>query len=228
MSQGIYKITNIINGNCYIGQSVNIENRWKEHIRTITNKKRHNYNFHIYKSFRKYGTNNFNFEILELVPNKEDLTVKEQYYYDMYQPEYSLMEPKDCVSNLRKVKVHKIDLKTLEILETYDSITEASIKNNISHAHISSTCKGKRAKCAGFYWCYVEKYNKDFIPKKSDVKFKGKKVLQFDLKNNFIKKYDSIHQACSENNFYWNGINKTCNGQYKQSNGYIWRYADEK
>lgn len=28
---GIYKITNNINNNCYIGQSIHIEERWKEH-----------------------------------------------------------------------------------------------------------------------------------------------------------------------------------------------------
>lgn len=26
---GIYKITNQVNGKCYIGQSINIEKRWK-------------------------------------------------------------------------------------------------------------------------------------------------------------------------------------------------------
>ena len=29
---GIYKITNKINGKCYIGQSVDIKRRWREHI----------------------------------------------------------------------------------------------------------------------------------------------------------------------------------------------------
>ena len=34
---GIYSITNKINGKRYIGQSININNRWKEHIRNIDN-----------------------------------------------------------------------------------------------------------------------------------------------------------------------------------------------
>lgn len=31
MSIGIYKITNLLNGKIYIGQSIHIEKRWKEH-----------------------------------------------------------------------------------------------------------------------------------------------------------------------------------------------------
>ena len=228
MSQGIYKITNLIDNKCYVGQSVNIEYRWKEHIRTSKNKKRHNYNFHLYKSFRKYGTENFKFEILELVPNKNDLTKKEQFYYDMYKPEYSLMQPQDTLSNNRKNKVYKIDMDTLEILYTYESATEAGIKNNINHSHISSTCSGVRTSAGGFYWCLVEKYNENFVPKKINKRIKGVKVLQFDLDNNFIKKYDSVNQASIENNCTWIGIDKTCKGIYKQTKGYIWRFADEK
>ena len=37
---GIYKIENKVNGKIYIGQSVNIENRWKQHMREL-NKSSH-------------------------------------------------------------------------------------------------------------------------------------------------------------------------------------------
>jgi len=35
---GIYQITNLINSHCYIGQSVQIERRWKNHKITAFNK----------------------------------------------------------------------------------------------------------------------------------------------------------------------------------------------
>jgi group I intron endonuclease len=56
---GIYKITNKINGKVYIGQSINIERRWKEHI----SDKRKNSLIHL--AIEKYGEKNFNFEIIE-------------------------------------------------------------------------------------------------------------------------------------------------------------------
>ena len=87
MSKGIYKITNTINNKCYIGKSSNIEERWKYH------KKRYNdikeYNKPLYRAFRKYGINNFLFEIIELINNdyKKLSDEREKYwikYYNSY------------------------------------------------------------------------------------------------------------------------------------------------
>lgn len=54
---GIYKIENLINHKVYIGQSVNIYKRWREH-------KCCEHNPHLRRSFEKYGIENFSFEIL--------------------------------------------------------------------------------------------------------------------------------------------------------------------
>ena len=63
MTKGIYKITNKINQKVYIGKSNNIENKWKYHQTRYLQKKE--YNKPLYRAFRKYGINNFSFEILE-------------------------------------------------------------------------------------------------------------------------------------------------------------------
>lgn len=63
MTKGIYKITNKINQKVYIGKSNNIENRWKYHQTRYLQKKE--YNKPLYRAFRKYGINNFSFEVLE-------------------------------------------------------------------------------------------------------------------------------------------------------------------
>jgi group I intron endonuclease len=60
----IYKITNLINGKCYIGQTNNPKNRWKTHkYEGIRNRKQGN--FPIYNAMRKYGIDNFSFEIID-------------------------------------------------------------------------------------------------------------------------------------------------------------------
>ena len=77
---GIYKITNLINGKVYIGQSINIYKRWKEH------KNKNNWNKKkqiIYSAFKKYGLDNFNFEIIEIC-NKKMLNEKERFYIKLY------------------------------------------------------------------------------------------------------------------------------------------------
>ena len=57
---GIYLITNKVNGKKYVGQSIDIEERWKRHI--IASKKSE---LVIYRAMRKYGIDNFDFSILE-------------------------------------------------------------------------------------------------------------------------------------------------------------------
>jgi group I intron endonuclease len=62
---GIYKITNIINNHCYIGQSRNIQKRWKNHISASHNCNEKSYEYPLYRAIRKYGVENFSFDILE-------------------------------------------------------------------------------------------------------------------------------------------------------------------
>ena len=54
---GIYKITNKLNGKVYIGQSIDIDTRWRQHINAKDN-------VLIHKSIQKYGAENFSFELL--------------------------------------------------------------------------------------------------------------------------------------------------------------------
>lgn len=56
---GIYKITNVCNGDCYIGKSVDILVRWKSHINISKNKKSKAYNYYLYRAFRFYSIENF-------------------------------------------------------------------------------------------------------------------------------------------------------------------------
>lgn len=78
---GIYKITNLETDQAYIGQSVDIKERFKTHIKTAlscgpsTNK--------LYQEMKKYGPENFSFEILEEV-SRDKLNEREVYWIDFY------------------------------------------------------------------------------------------------------------------------------------------------
>ena len=78
---GVYKITNKLNDKCYIGISVDIESRWKDH-KKLYNWKREP-NKVLYQAFVKYGLENFTFEILEECQIVE-LGEKEKYYIEKY------------------------------------------------------------------------------------------------------------------------------------------------
>lgn len=85
---GIYKITNKQNNKVYIGQSIHIERRWQEHLNNVSSLR----NSAIYQAMRKYGVENFNFEIIEICKELE-LDEKEKYwiqYYDSYNNGYNM------------------------------------------------------------------------------------------------------------------------------------------
>lgn len=79
---GIYKITDLITEQCYIGQSVDIAQRWKDHIKcglgidaSSSNK--------LYNSMQKDKIWNFTFELLEACP-KQSLNEKQALWINMY------------------------------------------------------------------------------------------------------------------------------------------------
>ena len=81
---GIYKITNLVNEKSYIGQSVNIQKRFNSHKSAAFNPNNKNYDFPLYRAIRKYGIENFKFEILEEC-DKSELNIKEKWYISQYQ-----------------------------------------------------------------------------------------------------------------------------------------------
>lgn len=83
---GIYKITNLINGKIYIGQSIDIKRRWKEEKRN----RKHDMTAIRSRAFQKYGVDSFHFDILEECP-RDKLNEREKYWIAFYRssdPEY--------------------------------------------------------------------------------------------------------------------------------------------
>lgn len=79
---GIYKITNIENQMCYVGQAVNLADRFKQHIKrgigaeTPTRNK-------LYPAMLEYGVENFTFEIVEKC-ERSKLNEREDYWQEYF------------------------------------------------------------------------------------------------------------------------------------------------
>lgn len=92
---GIYKFENKVNGKIYIGQSVDLERRYKSHKNNYKNPNCSSYENIFYKALRKYGFENFSYEILEEFENisKEELNELEIKYikeYNSYENGYNM------------------------------------------------------------------------------------------------------------------------------------------
>ena len=99
---GIYKITNTITGDFYIGSSKDVKRRWRQHKWPSVWKQRSNNQ--MYQDMQKYGTDKFIFEILEEV-EESLLKEKEQQFIELLKPTYNQMNAKGL--NIERYKKSK-------------------------------------------------------------------------------------------------------------------------
>lgn len=79
---GIYKITNKINGMCYVGQTKNFSDRFKQHIKRGLGAEAATQN-KLYPAMKEFGVENFTFEIVENCDSSE-LNEREQFWQEYF------------------------------------------------------------------------------------------------------------------------------------------------
>lgn len=79
---GIYKITDVRNQMCYIGQTTNFKNRWRTHAKRAVKAEEGTSN-RLYQEMWENGLENYTFQVVELC-DKEKLTEREKFYIDFF------------------------------------------------------------------------------------------------------------------------------------------------
>ena len=79
---GIYKITNMENQMCYVGQAANVADRWRQHIKRGLGAEAPTRN-KLYPAMQALGVENFTFELLEEC-SRENLDAREDYWQDFF------------------------------------------------------------------------------------------------------------------------------------------------
>lgn len=197
---GIYKITNLINNKIYIGQSIDIEKRYKNHIYFSKNPSSREYNTPIHAALRYYGENNFKIEILEKC-KKEELDEREIYYINKFSSNnreigYNLTNGGDGRKGNAK-SILQYDLQG-NLLKEWDSILEASENLKISQANIRSCCCGQKS-AGGYQWKYKNDNNKIIGEYKKNTYLQGlelgrkkKEITAISTKDHNKIKFNSI------------------------------------
>lgn len=101
---GIYtiRLTEGVRGDCYVGQSIDIDKRWGSHTEALC-RGTHD-NRILQAAWCKYGADKFSFEILreiEICPGtKYKLACSERYFMQILQPRYNIAPPMDEVAGV--------------------------------------------------------------------------------------------------------------------------------
>ena len=159
---GIYVIINRITSRFYIGESMDISKRWKQHTRELKNNSHPNRDLN--NDFNKYGLDAFDFKILQVhigktsVETKTELIILESVYINKYKDKYSLyniydtlqgylMDDPNCKINFGEYPIkgsiiHKLLCSTIEWIDDIpciiDEITvkDLLVRKSITENHI--------------------------------------------------------------------------------------------
>lgn len=117
----IYKVENLINHKCYIGQARDVRKRWNRHRTAPFNENDVAYDYPLYRAIRKYGLENFSFEILEEC-DTQNLNEREKFYinkYDTYFHGYNQTLGGETSAVVEKEKILGIinDLETSDLYQ---------------------------------------------------------------------------------------------------------------
>jgi len=102
----IYKIINKANGKHYIGQTNDLEKRWKGHLQCAENES----GYLLHSAIRKYGPENFEFEMIEACKDEDanDLEKKWILHYESFVKGYNLTSGGDAEFKRSEVTIQKM------------------------------------------------------------------------------------------------------------------------
>jgi len=213
----IYKITNLLNGKVYIGQTImTIQKRYQKHCNS--------HNTVISKAITKYGVENFTVEEIDRASTREELDEKERYWIRCYNSQvpngYNLESGGTKYKEISETTREKlVESHKGEKAPWYGKHLTEETKRKLSESH--------KGKCK--YW-EGKKRSPATIAKMSENR-KGKTIgethcqsLKVECVDNG-KIYSSIGEAARASGISRTGIVNNLKGRSKSAGGYIWRYA---
>jgi group I intron endonuclease len=234
----IYKITNLMNGKIYIGQTINsLKRRWNAHCRG----NRPGLN----RAIRKYGKDNFTIEIMYKCRNIDELNKKESelivLYNSTFPNGYNLTSKcsNKGTSEQTKEKLRRIFSKRFsEILcidnnTVYDNISQASKTLGIDRKLINDNLLGRTNKANGkrFVFTDVNKRQRSEDVRKERDERRKSKIEKRQMRIRCVEtniEFDSIKEASNLLKIATSLIGAVIRGHQDTAKGLSFRYIDDK
>ncbi len=207
---GIYCIKNLINNKVYIGKSINIYERIRNHINRL-NKESIDENRHLIKSWKKYGRDNFQYIVLEYLETDENLLKERELYWmkklNSLNREFGYNLREDTSTNCIVSKETR-ELQSINRLQKYKDNPDLLIK-------MSEVTKK--------FW----KENPDklkIMSEKVKILITKYYINQYDKNTKeLVKVWNNISDIIKENpNYKKHNIYAVCSGEKPTMYGYIW------
>lgn len=197
----IYKITNLINGKCYIGQtSRTLEERWYDHC------SKHSRCLALHSAIVKYGSENFLVEQIDTADTQIEADYKESMWIDCLET----ISPNGY--NLKgggSYGKHSDEVKTK--MKEYWATHERTDAQKAAAKSLGTYHKGKS---------HSKEWNKK-IGKSHEIQ-----IDQYDLDGVLITTWSSLKEAADALNIPRGNICRVCKGERKTAHGFIWKYHD--
>lgn len=222
---GIYKIENLVNGKKYIGQSVDIKDRWKEHKQIAfrqTEAAKICEHYPLYCAFRKYGLENFDFSVIEECDEKE-LNEKEIYWIAYYKT--FIQQSNSWGYNLTRGGDGNKRLPQ----EYVDWFIELWNQGKLTGEIERITGKDKHIIIQYLKW-YEPSYSVEEARRRGSISSginHRKPIIQYDYLGRFITKYESIKEAAKKFGRDSSIFIKSAKLKAKGALGYYFVYDDE-
>lgn len=249
---GIYKIVNKINNKIYIGQSINVVDRWKQHQYKSLNSKELAYNSAIHQAMRKYGIENFVFEIIEEC-SIDELDEKERYWisklntlspngYNILEGGQKVrkVEPPKCIDcgceiskNAKRCRACQIKNQTKDRPEPLE-LAQMIIENGFEKTGRFFGVSGNAIKkwCKFYNIPHIKSDLKEWYYTQVNIIPTKKKPRQIPVKQIDINTGEviNIFKSSAEAARFLgvskgSHITEVCKGYHKQAYGYFWQYA---
>jgi len=231
----IYKITNIINDKKYIGSSVNYKARKQEHFRDLFLNKHHS--IALQRAYNLYGCDNFIFEIIERVQYKNNLIKREQYFIDLFQPEYNCckvagsplgrkMTKEQIIANsLRNkgdnnsnCKIKESEFKNISKLRESETIKDIAQKYGVHSATITRILKKDKSEEKIFLKIY-DANSRKILSDSAKTKTNSAKIL-IDFNTGVF--YNSLKELSDLLKINYSTLSDRIKGEYNPLKQYVY------